>query len=763
MDARFVKAACDLCGAALAEGRDTLMESELYGLLAAGGVATPAFFSIPVSGGALGPVVGTIPGEKAVVKVESPAITHKTEAGGVRIVRNDPAEIEAAGRAILAAIRERGGDDLLASVRAILVCEFVKCPDSLGAHVFAGLRWTDDMGPVAAIGFGGLDAEELAARFGPGESTVLWSPVLTDPDRAMDKIRKSYAFRRITGRTREARRFADDAQIRGVVEFFTAIATQVSNAPGTGLIVKDFEINPFFATGERLVAVDAFLRCARGHVTLREAPVGQMESLLRPKTAAVMGVSNKGVNPGRIILRNLLREKFPTDAIRVIRPDGEAVDGVAGCTSISALPWVADLVVVAVGAREVPGILEESVATGNARSLVLIPGGMGETDEGKETDRLARDTFFGARAAGRPTPVLVGPNCLGLRSVPGRYDTLFIPEAKLPLPEAPTGNLALVCQSGAFMITRMNDLPFLAPRYAVSTGNQMDLALVDFVEALLRDDEVKVFALYIEGFNPLDGLRLARLIRQGRAAGRDFVVYKAGRTSEGRTATSSHTASISGDYPACAQVLADAGALVTSSFEEFNALLSMASLLRDKKVGGLRLGTVSNAGFETVGMADNVSESPKGALPVPSPATATRLRALLEEFRLGALVNVRNPIDITPMAPDKVYVEAARAFLDDPGMDGVVVGIVPLSPAMKTLPPGVDPTGRDSCLAPDSIPDLLPAVVAASDKPVVCTVDSGKLYDALANALRGHGIVCLRSVDTAMRCFQRYLAYRLGL
>ena len=62
-------------------------------------------------------------------------------------------------------------------------------------------------------------------------------------------------------------------------------------------------------------------------------------------------------------------------------------------------------------------------------------------------------------------PVFVGPNCLGIQSVPGLYDTMFIPKPKLPLPVVPDGmkqaESVLISQSGAYMITRMNIMDFV--------------------------------------------------------------------------------------------------------------------------------------------------------------------------------------------------------------------------------------------------------------------------------------------------------------
>jgi len=744
---------------AAAEGRDTLLEPELYALLREGGVETPAFFTVR------GPdedLPATLPGERAVVKVVSPRITHKTEMGGVKVTANRPEAIREAVREVLERVRERGGEELRASVREVLVSEFVPGSAALGGQVFVGMRHTPDFGPVLAVGFGGLDAEELAAAFAPGEGTLLGSPLLTSAADWLERLEGSYLGRRLEGRSREAFRAASPEALRGVLAFFERLAREVSMDPGGRWTIADFEVNPFFGLGERLVAVDAFCRFRPREPGARPCDLAGIRTLLQPRTAAIYGVSAKDVNPGRIILRNLLREGFPREDIRVIRGDVPEVDGVACCPSLTDLPWKADLVVVAVAAAQVPGILEEAIRTGKAAGLVLIPGGMGETEEGQEADQAARKALREAREAGRPAPVLVGPNCLGLRSRPGRYDTLFIPQTKLPLPEeGGRRNVALICQSGAFLITRINDLPFLDPRYAISTGNQMDLSLTDFMEAVMEEPEVEVLGLYIEGFQPGDGLRLARLVRRARQLGKDVLAYKGGRTAEGRTATSSHTASISGDHAACSAILRDAGAFVADSFEEFNLVLSMMSGMRGTEVRGMRLGCLSNAGFETVGMADALLQKPRFRLGTWSEEGRGRVQGILERHRLTGLVNLRNPLDITPMAGDQGYADCLEAMLQEDGMDAVVVGVIPLTPAMKTLPPGADPSGRDRVDAPGGLPDLFPPLVGQYRKPVLVTVDAGPLYDPLVHALRAKGLVVGRSVDSAMRAFQRYLAWRL--
>lgn len=750
-----------LCRSALVEGRTTLLEPDLYDLLSVGGVETPRYYTI-IPGQEDGPLPGEIPGDRVVVKVVSPAITHKTEMGGVMVVMNRPDEIRSAVRKLIANVTERGGAELAATVRRILVSEFVVAPTDLAGQLFMGMRFSPDMGPVLAMGFGGLETEEMAVRFKPGQGMVLASPVLSSPEQILTKFKKSFVYRKIAGLTRGGERRVGDDEILKVLAFFKALAVEVSGLDDTGLTVFDFEVNPFFVANGKLVAVDAFMRFGAGVSRERTAPLDQIHTLLHPKTAAIMGVSNKINNPGRVILNNLLREKFDVENLRIVRPDRESVDGVQAVASIADLPWRADLIVVAVGADQVPGIIEETIEHEKAVSMVLIPGGMGETEDGKVVESRIKARISEARLAGRLAPVLVGPNCLGIKSLPGRYDTLFIPESKLPLPEGGQSNAALVCQSGAFMITRMNNTPFLSPTYAISSGNQMDLALVDFVDEILREGVVDVFGLYIEGFDTLDGLRLARLIAKGRADGRDFIVYKAGRTSEGQTATSSHTASISGDYDSCVETLRDAGALVTADLEDFNTLMTLATTIRHKEFTGRRLGCVSNAGYETVGMADNISQEPKFQLASYSPETARKITERLALHKLSALVNLRNPLDITPMGSDNAYVDMAEAMVDDDGIDAVVVGVIPLTPAMKTLPDGVDPRGIDTVLADSALPALLPPLVERSRKPVIVTVDSGQLYDALVRELASRGVPVFHAVDRAMQALQKYMEHRLG-
>jgi Acyl-CoA synthetase (NDP forming) len=102
-----------------------------------------------------------------------------------------------------------------------------------------------------------------------------------------------------------------------------------------------------------------------------------------------------------------------------------------------------------------------------------------------------------ARGQGKG-PLINGGNCLGIRSVPGKYNTLFIPEEKLPMPRGKVAPLALLSQSGAFGITRISKHPDINPKYILTLGNQMDLTIGDYLEYLAGDEAIRVFAVYVE-------------------------------------------------------------------------------------------------------------------------------------------------------------------------------------------------------------------------------------------------------------------------
>ena len=122
--------------------------------------------------------------------------------------------------------------------------------------------------------------------------------------------------------------------------------------------------------------------------------------------------------------------------------------------------------------------------------------------------------------------MFLGPNSLGVLSRPGRYDTMFIPGSRLDKRHgAPARRVAVVSQSGAFIVSRMSNLETLDPAFALSIGNQLDLTVSDVLAALAQRDDVDAIGVYVEGFNDLDGLDMLKTLRTATRAGKEIVFY----------------------------------------------------------------------------------------------------------------------------------------------------------------------------------------------------------------------------------------------
>jgi acyl-CoA synthetase (NDP forming) len=346
-----------------------------------------------------------------------------------------------------------------------------------------------------------------------------------------------------------------------------------------------------------------------------------------------------------------------------------------------------------------------------------------------------------ARAAGKPAPVVNGGNCLGVRSRPGRIDTLFIPEDKLPLVPGNGEPLALVSQSGAFAIARESGLGRLTPRYLISVGNQTDLTVGDYLSYLAGDTELEIFACYVEGFQPLDGRRFLEAAARIHESGRAVVLYRSGRTTGGASAAASHTAAVGGSYRVTRELAEAAGILVAETLDDFTDLVRLLCLLRGRDVRGCRLGALSNAGFECVTLADGADASGLELAPL-SDVTLGGLRALLHENGLDEIVAARNPLDVTPMLDDEAFASAARLLLEDDTVDLAVIGCVPHTGALNTLPP---------LSRPDSVAHRLAGLFAETGKPWVTVVDGGAPYDPMVASLEAEGVPVFRSADRAVR------------
>jgi acyl-CoA synthetase (NDP forming) len=735
---------------ARADGRTALFEHEAYGFLPLLGLAAPRHLFVEADadpGTASEKICGGLHGDRVVLKIVAPGVLHKTELGGVVFVERSMAPV----RAAIESLRARFS---ATAVAGILAAEIVPFDGALGSELLLGIRWTEDFGPIVTFGIGGVLTEALDRALRPGLGAAIFSPGLT-PEADIERIlQEKFITPIVTGAARGQKSRLEIAALRALIgKAFSFAAAWVPDP------IAELEINPFVASNGRAVALDALVKLTGSPAVALPAdrPLPKIERLLRPRSIAVTGVS-RSVNPGRVIVKNLLAAGFDPSAITIVKSGDDTIDGCRCVPDLAAAGIAVDLLVLAISSDQIPDAVDAAIAHRAAESILVIPGGLGEREGSESLEARVRSSIEASRATEWRGPVVNGGNCLGIISRPGKVDTIFLPAAKLrggePQREAP---LAIVSQSGAFAAARITALGALAPEYVISIGNQIDLTSGDYLAYLAADPGVRVFAFYVEGFRALDGRRWLAAARRVTGSGRPVILYRAGRTPEGSKASASHTAAIAGDAAVARELATAAGVVVAESLEEFDDLTRLFTLLTGRRISGRRLAAMSNAGFETVAFADNLSGFELAEL---SASTRRAVAEIVREQRLDRVVSIANPLDVNPMMGDAAFARACAALLEDDGVDAAIVGCVPLTPALSTLPPGAG--HQEDLGSPHSVAGRLGALWERSTKPWVAVVDSGALYDPMAAALDRAGIPLFRTADRALRAFSRWAEWMLG-
>jgi len=729
----------DIVTAARAAGRRRLLEPEGLAVLAAAGIEVPAHVVLQPGTPVETRHLDGLPGARVVVKAVAESIAHKSDVGAVMIVERTVRAVE---RAITAMTARLAGQH----VEGFLLEAFIPHSEAIGGELLLALRWTPDFGPVVAVGAGGITAELLANDLRPGRELAIVSPELTPESELSSVLLTSTAVRLAAVPVRGQAPPFDLASLVGAVRRLGALGASLSEAE-----IGEVEINPLVA-GATPIALDVLVRLGPGAAAASASPgraaarpLHKLPRLLQPRSMAIAGVSG-GENIGRTILRNVLRDGFDPAAITVVKPGVASIDGCACVPDVASLPSKVDLFVVAVSATRAAEMVTEIADRDAAESVIVIPGGLEETAGGRDLGSAMRAAIARARARPGGGPLVNGGNCMGIRSTPGRYDTLFIPGSKLAEPSGHPAPFALIAQSGGFVLSRLDRLAGLDPKYVITVGNQLDLTVGDHLANLADDRDIRVFGVYVEGFARLDGRRFLGAARAIRERGGVVVLYRGGRTRQGSDASASHTAAIAGDAAVTIALARGAGVVVAETLEAFDDLLRAFVLLDGRIARGRRLGAMTNAGFECVAIADNL-----GMLDLArfDAGTRRRIADVLEAGGMGTIVDVHNPIDLTPMGGDAAFAAVAEAIIDSPSVDLAVVGDVPYTTTLQTLPASLD-SGEDFTRE-GSVARLLHVLWARTSKPWVTVVDGGARYDPLARFLEAGGIPTFRTADSALR------------
>ena len=387
--------------------------------------------------------------------------------------------------------------------------------------------------------------------------------------------------------------------------------------------------------------------------------------LFNPQTIAVVGVSLTSDRHPANVIYNKLHLRYPVK-VYPVNPHGGILRRDKVYPDISEIPVDIDLAVIAVRAEHVPKVLESCIRS-KVGGATIISGGFAESGRPDLQNRLVE-------LAGPARFPFVGPNCLGIY-VPNRFDTFFLPGERLIRPDP--GNVAIVSQSGGVLVDQLVKFAEqgVGLSLAVSIGNKALIRELDLLAYLSTDENTRVIAFYIEGFDKNEG---RHFVQAAADTSKPIVILKAGKTVEGSRAASSHTASLAGNYRVFSEIVAQHHIVEARNEYEMVSFCESLSCYQRSITG--KVGIITVSGGHGVLSTDACAER---GLQVPrlSQQWQEEIRKNLSAS-VQPIASVSNPIDLTGSAKDDDFVAAARVLSRAPEVDCVIMLLLPYSPGI---------------------------------------------------------------------------------
>ena len=392
----------------------------------------------------------------------------------------------------------------------------------------------------------------------------------------------------------------------------------------------------------------------------------QIDRLLRPKSVAVVGASDRTGALGATLLNNLVQYEFAGE-IYPVNPKRDELLGLKVYHSVEELPEGIDCAVLAIPR---PFVLDtvRQLAARKCGAVVIYSAGFSEAGEEGMKEQLE----LGAIAAEHGM-VIEGPNCLGCTNYIARVPLTFV-ETNMRTPPKGTRAVGIASQSGALAAVLATALHprDLYVSTSVSTGNEAASGVEDYVEWLVDDEDTHVIAMYVESLRRPQAFVAAA--RRARAAGKPVVMLHPGKSDKAQASAATHTGAMAGDYALMKTKLAREGVIFADTLEELADITEIA--LRCKALPGANMAVLGESGALR-GLAFDIAEDIGLDLIDLNDDNSPALRALLPDF-----VPVSNPTDITALGlsePD-IYTKVLTALLEDERVGSVVSSIIQSDP-----------------------------------------------------------------------------------
>ena len=614
---------------ARAENRPALSTAEAKIVCDAYGIATPAE-GVAGSADESGELADRV-GYPVVMKIVSPDILHKTDAGGVVAGVADRAAARRAYEDIVAAAKRH---DPNARIDGVLVQRQLEAAQ----EVIVGAASDPTFGKLVAFGLGGVLVEVLR------DVTFRLAPTTSEHAAAM---LREIAGAAILDGVRGQPGVDKDALANLIVQ----VGQLVDDFPE----IAELDLNPVFATESGATAVDVRVLLSFDAAPPRPRPsreeiLAAMTRIMQPNAVAVIGASAGEGKIGNSVMRNLIDGGFE-GAIHPIHPKADEILGRKCYASVADVPGDVDVAVFCIPAALVAGALAECGAKG-VPGAVLIPSGFAEIGEHElqaEVVRVARENNVR----------LMGPNIYGF------YYTHKNLCATFCTPYTERGQVALSSQSGGvgMAIVGFSRSAKMGVSAIVGLGNKADIDEDDLLTFFEQDPNTSVVAMHVEDLK--DGRAFAEVAARVSKT-KPVVVLKAGRTSMGARAANSHTGALAGDDRVYDAVLRQSGVIRARSLNDMLEFARGLQALPTPK--GENVLILTGAGGSGVLLSDACVDNDLALMPMPEDLDAA-FREFIPPFGAAG-----NPVDITGGEPPTTYRATIDLALRESRVHALVLG-----------------------------------------------------------------------------------------
>ena len=570
-------------------------------------------------------------GGKVVLKIVSPDILHKTEAGGVLVGLSGDDAVAKGYDTILANAKKYKAD---ARIEGVQVQQML----TGGQEVIIGAVTDGSFGKLVAFGLGGVLVEVLK------DITFRLAPASKDDALSMlDGIQAAEMLRGVRGGKAVHRDALADMIVR--------VSELVADFPE----ISEMDLNPVFASENGAIAADVRIVVDYAQAEPRFRPaeadiVKSMNRIMKPKAVAVIGASAEDGKIGNSVMKNLINGGYKGQ-IYPIHPKAEEILGYKAFKSVKDVPGDIDVAVFAIPAKFVAGALTEC-GEKKIPGAVLIPSGFAETGnhEGqKEIQDIGRK--YNIR--------LMGPNIYGFYYTWENLCATFCTAYDVK------GHAALSSQSGGIgmAIIGFSRSAKMGVSAIVGLGNKSDIDEDDLLVFFEQDENTHVIAQHCEDLK--DGRAFAEVAKRVSKK-KPVIVLKAGRTSAGAKAASSHTGALAGNDKIYEDVLQQSGVIRARSLRQLLEFARGIPVLPTPK--GENVVIITGAGGSGVLLSDSVVDNGLKLMEMPKDLDEA-FKKFIPPFGASG-----NPVDITGGEPPKTYQNTVKLGLEDDRIHALILG-----------------------------------------------------------------------------------------